>query len=57
MKYTINIDDGLWKSFKLLCVMNQITMKDKITAIIREEITKVQRKYSPSTTTTKGSEK
>ena len=45
-KYMIqNFDDELWQRFKMLCVMEKVSMRKKIEELIKEEVEKARRRY------------
>ncbi len=45
-KYMIqNINDELWQKFKMLCVMEKLSMRKKLEELIKEEVEKARRRY------------
>jgi len=45
-KYMIeNIDVDLWQRFKMLCVMEKISMRKKLEEMIKEEVERAKRRY------------
>lgn len=39
------IDNELWQNFKLLCVMEKVSMRKKIEKLIKEEVERAKRVY------------
>ena len=45
-KYMIeNIDVDLWQRFKMLCVMEKVSMRKKLEEMIKEEVERAKRRY------------
>jgi len=40
-----NIDGDLWQRFKMLCVMEKISMRKKLEELIKEEVDRAKRRY------------
>jgi len=40
-----NLDVNLWQKFKLLCVMEKVSMRKKLEIMIKEEVEKARRRY------------
>jgi len=40
-----NIDSELWQRFKMLCVMEKVSMRQKLEELIKEEVEKAKRRY------------
>ena len=46
MKYMIeNLDVDLWQKFKLLCVMEKVSMRKKLEVMIKDEVERARKRY------------
>ncbi len=44
--YYIKVNDELWQQFKMLCVMEKVTIKKKLEEVIKEQVERAKRRYS-----------